>query len=103
MKRLIGLALVAATLSVGCMVTHHGHVAFVPPPALVVAGAIAAAAAVRPGYVWVDGHWDWIGAQWTWSQGYWLEDRPGYLWIQGNWYLGGEGQYHYRPGHWRHR
>jgi YXWGXW repeat-containing protein len=102
MKKIIALAVMAATLATGCLVRgRHGHVAIVPPPALLIAGAIVAATA-RPGYVWVEGHWDWVGDRWQWSDGEWIEDRPGFDWIQGAWILS-SGSYFWRPGHWRHR
>ncbi len=104
MKRIAALAAALALVvgsAAGCMVTRHGHVAFVPPPALVVAGAIAATAAMtRPGYVWVDGHWDWVGDRWAWTDGEWIAERPGFFWVQGAWIVDGGRRWAYRPGHW---
>jgi hypothetical protein len=104
MKKVLALVVVvtlAGSLSAGCLVSRHGHVAMFPPPALLVAGVIAATA-MRPGYVWVDGHWDWVDGRWMWSEGMWIGDRPGMIWIQGGWFVSGE-RYHWRPGHWRRR
>lgn len=100
MKKLI-VFLVAGVLAGGCLVRHHGHVSMFPPPGLLVAGAIAASLA-RPGYVWVEGHWDWSGDRWVWSDGMWIDDRPGLVWVQGGWVFG-QDRYYWRPGHWRPR
>ena len=105
MKRLLSLVTMVGlllTFSSGCLVGRHGHVAFLAPPELLVAGAIAVAAASRPGYLWVDGHWDWEGDRWQWSEGYWIAEQPGFIWIQGGWFESG-GHHYYRPGRWDHR
>ncbi len=93
------LLILALSLGTGCLVGRHGHIAMVPPPALLVAGAIAAAAATHPGEVWVDGHWDWVDGRWVWHDGYWMGARPGFIWIQGGWVAEGP-RYVYRPGRW---
>jgi L-alanine-DL-glutamate epimerase-like enolase superfamily enzyme len=105
MKRRTGLAalLALATASVtagsGCLVGRHGHVALVPPPALLVAAAVAAT--VRPGFVWVEGHWDWVDGRWVWCEGEWIAERPGFVWVQGIWVGVDGGRYAWRPGHFR--
>jgi hypothetical protein len=101
MRKLVGSILAGALLA-GCLIGRHGHVALIPPPELLVAGAIAASIAAQPGQVWVEGHWDWVGGRWVWSQGFWIADRPGLVWTQGVWLHGHAGWY-WRPGHWRHR
>ena len=101
MKKIVGLAILAASLSTGCLVHRHGHVAVFPPPGLLIAGAIAASIA-QPGRVWIEGHWDWTGDRWVWTDGMWIADQPGFVWIQGGWYPN-EGRYYFRPGHWRRR
>ena len=103
MKRLLALVMVLG-LAAGCVLDRHGHLAVVAPPELLIAGAIAVAAASRPGQVWVEGHWDWAGSRWVWSDGYWMPDRPGFVWIQGGWSYD-RGHHYYRPGRWhpRHR
>jgi len=96
MKRIVALVLVGF-LSSACMVGRHGHFAMVAPP-LVLATAIAATA--RPGYVWVEGHWDWSDDRWVWSEGYWVAEQRGFVWVQGLW-VTVDGGYSWRPGHWR--
>lgn len=98
MKRLPSL-LIAAGLALsgllgGCAIGHHGHLAWIAPP-LFAATVLAA----RPGYVWVDGHWDWVGGRWSWSRGYWIAERPGFVWEQGAWVRDRE-RYEWRPGRW---
>ncbi len=103
MKRIVGigvLLVVLASSTAACVVGRHGHIAFVPPPALLVA-AVAIAATARPGYVWVEGHWDWIGDHWVWHAGEWIAERPGFVWEQGLWIRVDGGRYHYEPGQWR--
>lgn len=82
-------------LTGGCMIRHHGHVAWAIPP---VAGA--AVITSNPGRVWIDGHWDFVGGRWVWSEGYWVAERPGYVWEPGIW-VSVDTAYHYRPGRWR--
>ena len=41
--------------------------------------------AVRPGSVWVKGHWDWRAGQWQWTNGHWENERAGYRWEEGQW------------------
>lgn len=79
----------------GCLVRHHGHVAWIVPP--LVAAAVVTSTADR---VWVDGHWDWVDGRWAWSEGMWIDGRAGFVWEQGVWMQVGP-RYHYRPGHWR--
>jgi hypothetical protein len=93
------LALLAA-LPTSCMVGRHGHVSLIAPPALILAAAIAASA--RPGYVWVEGHWDWVDGNWAWTEGEWIMERPGLFWVQGVWIHGGSG-YYWQPGRWSDR
>jgi hypothetical protein len=98
MKRISRLLAVAAlgltALLPGCVVGHHGHMAWLAPP--LVAAAIIAS---RPGEVWVEGHWDWVDGQWSWSRGYWMAERPGFVWIQGGWSRD-RGRHEWRPGRW---
>lgn len=40
----------------------------------------------RPGYVFVQGHWERRGGrQWTWAPGRYERERPGYVYIEGRW------------------
>src|SRR5262249_61903096 len=56
---------------------------------------------VRPGYLWIGGHWAWNGG-WVWAPGYYEVERPGYLWVGGVWTTHGGGS-HWVPGYWRPR
>lgn len=59
------------------------------------------APAPRPGWVWVEGHYDEDG---NWIPGYWRPafDRPGYVWVPGHWngavYVDGYWREADRPG-----
>ena len=46
--------------------------------------------AVRPGSVWVKGHWDWRAGQWQWTNGHWENERAGYRWEEGQWTRAGK-------------
>lgn len=50
---------------------------------------------VRPGFVWVPGHWSWG----RWIPGHWqpLRGRPGYAWVAGYWGPGGWIEGYWRP------
>ena len=48
---------------------------------------------VRPGHVWVRGHWDWRNGQWTWIDGHWERQRAGYVYTDGRWERRGNGWY----------
>jgi len=54
---------------------------------------------VRPGSVWVNGHYAFVDGQWLWQAGYWQEARPGYIWVQGAWTAQGD-QYVWADGYW---
>lgn len=57
--------------------------------------------ASRPGWVWVEGHYDAAG---TWIPGHWAPafERPGYVWVPGHWsgalYIDGYWREAQRPG-----
>ena len=40
---------------------------------------------MRPGFVWVRGHYVWMNGQWTWTAGHWERERAGYAWTAGRW------------------
>lgn len=82
----------AVAPAAGCYGTT-GYVAYSPPRARV------ETVAVRPGYVWVHGHWVWGGNQWRWQGGYYQPVRTGFVWIQGHWSNTDEG-YVWIDGHW---
>ena len=54
---------------------------------------------VRPGYVWIGGHWGWRD-RWLWEPGYYEVARPGYVYVGGTWVVHGNG-HHWVPGYWR--
>ena len=39
----------------------------------------------RPGFVFIQGHWDRGGGRWEWRDGYWERERAGYVWEEGRW------------------
>ena len=48
----------------------------------------------RPGFFWVQGHWDWQRERHVWVNGHWELERHGYRWLphrwverRGRWYL----------------
>ncbi|MBS0574934.1 MAG: YXWGXW repeat-containing protein [Proteobacteria bacterium] len=57
---------------------------------------------VRPGYVWVPGHYNWDGRyrRYVWVGGYYVADRHGHRWVPAHWQQGPRGGWHFRPGHW---
>jgi WXXGXW repeat (2 copies) len=109
-----GLAL-AASLT-GCYV--DGQAAVVAPvPVVTVAAAPPGAAvevdeappapqyetvAVRPGFVWIGGHWFRRGPRWTWAPGYYEHERVGFLWAPGRWEARGP-RHVWVEGGWRRR
>ena len=95
---------VAGSLAAGgCVVSAHGHImaptAVVevdeepPPPRAVVVET-------RPGFVFIQGHWDRVGNRWAWRDGYWERERAGYVWEQGRWETRGRGHV-WVEGSWR--
>ena len=42
---------------------------------------------VRPGHIWVRGHWDWVNGSWTWIPGHHEPVRAGYIWREPRWEL----------------
>ena len=65
-----------------------------PPPPRVVA-----VPAARPGYVWVQGHWEQRGRRHHWVDGFWTRSRPGYAYRQPVSEQHGD-RWDYRRGHW---
>jgi hypothetical protein len=98
----LALAVAIAASAGGCMVTARGHVAGPavvevdedpPPPRAVVIET-------RPGFVYVQGHWDRVGRTWQWRDGYYERERAGYVWEQGRWESRGRGRV-WVQGRWR--
>ncbi len=54
---------------------------------------------VRPGQVWVPGHWRADGPRYGWRAGYWQSARPGYRYVPDRWVRGPHG-WVMRPGYW---
>jgi hypothetical protein len=67
-----------------------------PPPPLVEVIPVSPG----PDYVWAPGCWSWNGGAWIWIGGGWhYPVRPGHVWIGGHW--GGHGRGHvWVSGHW---
>ena len=63
-----------------------------PPPRVVVMP-------VRPGHVWVDGHWTWSGGRWVFVNGHYQAVRHGHRWVPGHWQATPRG-HRWVPGHW---
>jgi hypothetical protein len=84
----LALALTMAAASGGCLVTAHGQVAAPtavvevdedpPPPRY-------ETVEVRPGFVFITGHWVRGGGRWVWRDGYYERERAGYAWEPGRW------------------
>lgn len=60
------------------------------------------AVVVRPGFVWINGHWFRRGGRWEWRAGYYEPERVGYLWAPGRWEVRGR-RHVWVEGGWRHR
>jgi hypothetical protein len=90
-----GLALAAP----GCAVRGRGavYVSDRSPPAPRYIDA-----PYRPGYVYIQGHWENYGSGWAWRDGYYARERPGYVYIQGRWYDNGD-RWRWRDGRWDRR
>jgi hypothetical protein len=40
---------------------------------------------VRPGFVFIRGHWNWQNGRWAWLAGHWERERAGQAWTEGRW------------------
>jgi len=56
----------------------------------------------RPGYIYVQGHWQRDRQRWAWMPGYYERARPGYVYIEGRWSNDRDG-HHWIDGEWRRR
>jgi hypothetical protein len=54
---------------------------------------------LRPGQVWVPGHWRWDGRQHVWVSGQYSARRSGYIYSPARWVQVG-GRWEYRQGNW---
>ena len=99
----LALAVTMAASAGGCVVTARGHVAAPvavvevdddpPPPRY-------ETMEVRPGFVFITGHWYRAGGRWEWRQGYYERERAGYQWQPGRWETRGRGHV-WVEGNWR--
>ena len=94
MKRLSKF-LLPIVLATGC--AGEAYLVDTSPPT-----ARAEVAVYRPGYVWVNGHWNRHGNRWAWNDGYYIRDRPDYVYVQPRWEHRDRG-YVYIQGGWRAR
>jgi len=46
---------------------------------------------VRPGFLFIKGHWARAGGRWEWRAGYWERERAGQHWVAGHWDHRGHG------------
>lgn len=93
MKKLLAIALFAATTSLFGQVSFGIRIGAPPPPRVVRVRPHAPG----PGYVWVDGYWYAKGNRYRWQNGYWA--RPPYVgaaWMAPR-YEGGQ----FYQGYWR--
>lgn len=70
------------------------YVQVAPPPP-----RYEAVPVMRPGQVWVPGHWEWRNNRHVWLAGYYTRARPGYVYSQPVWEQRGD-RWSYRPGAW---
>jgi hypothetical protein len=100
-----GLALTAALVGAGgCTVSGEARVrpvavyeVEVAPPAPVYEVEVTQ---VRPGYLWIGGHYDHIGGRYVWQRGYWERPRVGSYWVPARWEYRG-GRHVFVRGEWR--
>lgn len=113
MKLLLASMLLAVTAGAalpGCYAEEPYGVGYAqygePPPATEVY------AEERPGYVYVNGHYDWYNGGWAWRGGTYIAEQPGQVYIQGYWnggrYYGGRWErgragYVHTGGYWEPR
>jgi hypothetical protein len=122
-KWMLGTLVLAAALG-GCYVQGDARVAAPAPQPVVVASVQPApapqpvvqdevveqeppapqvyVAAVRPGFIYIDGRWRWEGRRWVWREGYYERERAGFLWEPGRWTVRGRGHV-WVEGRWRRR
>jgi hypothetical protein len=54
----------------------------------------------RPGYVYIQGHWERRSRGWAWRPGWYERERPGYVYIEGRWRNDGS-RHVWVTGQWR--
>src|SRR5262245_7356881 len=98
----LALALVVATTASACVVTATGRARFRGGAVVVYDEPPAPRyeqVTVRPGQVFIRGHWGWQNNQWVWTNGYWESQRTGYVWADGYWERRGN-SWHWIEGRW---
>lgn len=70
---------IAPALTTGCA-AEAGYVATDDPPAPVEENV-----AVRPGFIWVHGHYARESGRWHWHGGYYERERPNQVYVEGRW------------------
>jgi len=91
MKKLSSLLLVTlvASAASGCVVRTRGHVRVAPVAVVEVEEAPPPPRTVvvetRPGFVFVQGHWNYRGGRYVWLAGHWERERANHVWVQGRW------------------
>jgi hypothetical protein len=74
---------------------NNPNIANVAPPPL----RVEPVPVLRPGQVWVPGHWRWDGREYNWIAGHYSARRSGYVWAPARWVQVG-GRWEYREGTW---
>jgi hypothetical protein len=104
MKNMLGIALTASLLGAGgCVVRAH---AVVPEPVATIEVDESPpppqyeTVVVRPGFIFVHGHWNRSGGRWVWMSGHYERERAGYVWAPGRWETRGR-RHVWVQGSWR--
>jgi hypothetical protein len=90
-----GVAFAPLPMTAGC--AGEAYLVDTAPPA-----PRAEVITYRPGYVWVNGHWNRRGGHWHWRDGYYVRERPDMVYIQPRWERRTRG-WVYIDGGWRAR
>lgn len=91
LKTFLAAVLLTSSL-VGCAGTAYVTASDPPPPREEVV-------TVRPGYVFVHGHWDRDHGSWRWREGHYERERANQRWVDGRWQRNGN-QHVWVEGHW---
>jgi hypothetical protein len=91
---LAALAVSGAMVSVPAQAATSINVQIGPPPP-----RYEVVPVVRPGYLWVPGHWEWAGNRHVWVAGHYLRERPGFYYTQPVWVQSGP-HWVYHGGGW---
>ncbi len=95
-KKLTLAALLAAAIGATAVPAYADIFVRVAPPAL----RVEVAPEPRPGYLWVEGHWDWRNGRHEWVGGTWVRERHGYIYNPARWEER-DGRWHLDRGGWR--